>query len=111
MRVSCICISLYFGRIISPVAGFSFSIFLLMFISHFGNVTFPVFWLYSTKLCWQRFVRISCRLFSGISSFLASFFMFSDFCSSIIVRRSAAVDSICLNLSSQLLRVRKFLSV
>ena len=110
MRVSCICISLYFGRIISPVAGFSFSIFLLMFISHFGNVTFPVFWLYSTKLCWQRFVRISCRLFSGISSFLASFFMFSDFSSSIIMRRSA-VDSICLNLSSQLLRVRKFLSV
>jgi len=96
--VSCICISLYFGNIISPVAGFSFSIFWLMLISHFGSVTFPVFRLYSTKLCLLRFVRISCRFFSGISSFLASFFMFNDSCSSIIVSKSA-VDSICLNLS------------
>jgi hypothetical protein len=41
---------------------------------------------------------------------LASFFMFSDFCSSIIVRRSAVV-SIRLNLGFQLLTVRKVLSV
>jgi len=58
-----------------------------MFVSHFGNVTFSVFWLYSMKLCLLRFVRISCRLFSGISSFLASFFMFSglffDYCEEI----------------------------
>ena len=81
-----------------------------MFISHFGSDTFPVSWSYSMRLCLRRFVRISCRLFSGISSFLASFFMFCDFCSSIIVRRSA-VDSICLNWSLRLLRVRKFLSI
>jgi hypothetical protein len=41
---------------------------------------------------------------------LASFFMFSDSCSSIIVRRSAVV-SIRLNLGLHLLRIRKFLSV
>ena len=62
------------------------------------------------RLCLRRFVRISCRLFSGISSFLASFFMLCNFCSSIIVRMSAVV-SIGLNWGLRLLRVRKFLSV
>ena len=81
-----------------------------MFMSHFGRVTRPDFGLYSIRLLPCRFVRISCRLLSEISSFLASFLMFSDFFSSIIPRRSAVV-SINLNWGLHLLRVRKFLSV
>ena len=56
---SWICISWYFGRIISPVVGLVASIFLLMLMSHFGMVIFPVFESYSIRLCLSRFVRIS----------------------------------------------------
>lgn len=93
--MSCICTSVYLGRIISPVAGFCFSIFLLMFISHFGSDISPVFGLYSMRLCFCRFVRISWRFFWDIFSFLDKFSIVRISSSSMIVRRSAVV-SICV---------------
>ena len=93
--MSCICTSVYLGRIISPVVGFSFSIFWLMFISHLGSVISLVFGLYSMRLCFCRFVMISWRAFWEIFSFLDSFFRVRISSSSMIARRSVVV-SICV---------------
>lgn len=108
--MSCNCTSAYLGRTISPVVGFSFSIFWLMFSSHFGSVTSPVSSLYSIKLYLFRSVSIKCKRSFGISVSLASCLMFFAFCSSRSVIMSATV-SIGLNLCSVVLRVWDFLSI
>lgn len=103
MSMSWICISLYFGRIISPTAGFSLSIFWFILISHFGSTNCPVLGLYSIRLWWLRFVKIVCSFSCGIPVSLASCLMLFTVFSSIIVRRSAVVG-IGLNLCVQLLK-------
>ena len=90
--VSCICISLYLGRIISPIDGFSISISFVTLSNHFGNVTLPVAVSYSTRLCWFKSVRILCSLSGEIPISLASFLTFFVFSSSMIASSSAAVS-------------------
>lgn len=108
--MSCNCISLYLGRIISPIAGFSFSISWFRLISHFGSANCPVLGLYSIRLWWLRFVRIGCSFSCGIPVSLANCLMLFMVFSSIVVSRSAVV-AIGLNLRMCLLMVRNFLSI
>jgi len=110
MMMSCNCISLYLGRINSPIVGFSLSIFWSRLMSHFGRFSFPVFALYSRRLWLLRFVRIGCSFSGGIPVSFANCLMLFMVFSWIVISMSAVV-AIGLNLCVCLLMVRNFLSI
>jgi len=68
-------ISWFFGSITVPVAGFMFSISLLMSISHWDSFIFPVCGLLSMRLCSLNSLRIFSTWSSCAPSLLASCFM------------------------------------
>ena len=109
MVMSWIFISWFFGRIRLPVAGFVFSISLLMLVSHGDSVVFPVCWSYCTMLCSRSSFKIFSNCSIGISRFFASCLMSWVFCSSIIDSMSVVLNMF-LRLICLLLRVRNWAS-